>query len=266
MDGGFISGCNIKGREGIALSISHLLYADDTIIFCEAKEEQLLYLNWVLLWFEASSGLKINLNKSELIPVGAVENMDTLAAELGCRAGHLPTTYLGLPLGAAHKSVAIWDNIEEKMHKKLALWKRNFISKGGRITMIKSTLANLPLYPMSIFRIPGAVAKRLEKLQRCFLWGSGAREKKAHLVNWDVVCSEKRQGGLGLRKLTLLNKALLDKWIWRFASDRDCTWKTLINTKYGLEGLGWCSKEIRRPFRVGLWKEIAKESNWVKEN
>ena len=137
--------------------------------------------------------------------------MDSLATELGCRAGHLPTTYLGLPLGATHKSVAIRDNIEEKMHKKLVLWKRNFISKGGRITLIKSTLASLPLYQMSIFRIPGAVAKRLEKLQRCFLWGSGAREKKAHLVNWDVVCSEKRQEGLGLRKLTLLNKALLGK-------------------------------------------------------
>ena len=69
-----------------------------------------------------------------------------------------------------------------------------------------------------------------------------------------------------MRKLTLLNKALLGKWIWRFASDRDCTWKTLINTKYGLEGLGWCSKEIRGPFGIGLWKDIIKESNWVKEN
>ena len=102
------------------------------------------------------------------------------------------------------------------------------------------------------------VAKRLEKLQICFLWGGGVREKKAHLVNWDVVCFEKRQGGLGLRKLTILNKALLGKWILRFASDRDCTWKTLINIKYGLEGLGWCSKEIRGPFGVGLWKEIIK--------
>ena len=77
-----------------------------------------------------------------------------------------------------------------------------------------------------------------------------------------MICSKKRQDGLGLRKLTLLNKALLGKWIWRFASDRDCTWKTLINTKYGLvEGLGWCSKEIRGPFGVVLWKEIIKESS-----
>ena len=166
MTSGFISGCNIKGREGAALSISHLLYADDTIIFYEAKEEQLIYLSWVLLWFEASLGLKMNRNKSELIPVGAVENMD---AEPGCLTRHLPTTYLGIPLGVAHKFVAIWDNIEEKMHKKLALWKKKFISKGGRITLIKSTLASLPLYQMSIFRIPGAFVKRLEKLQRCFL-------------------------------------------------------------------------------------------------
>ena len=72
MAGGFISSCDIKGREGIALSISHLLYADDTIIFCKAKEEQLLYLSWVLLWFEASSGLKINLNNGELIPASSL--------------------------------------------------------------------------------------------------------------------------------------------------------------------------------------------------
>ena len=109
-------------------------------------------------------------------------------------------------------------------------------------------------------------SKRLEKLQRCFLWGGGAVERKAYLVKWDVVCSEKRQGGLGLRKLTLLNKVLLGKWIWRFSYDRGCTWKTLINSKYGLEGLGWCSKKVRGYFGVGLWKEILKESGWVKEN
>ena len=252
MTGGFISGCNIKGREGAVFSISHLLYADDTIIFCEAKADQLLYLSWVLLWFEASSGMKINLNKSKLIPVGAMENLDALPVELGYRTGHLPTTSLGLPLGATHKSVTIWDSIEEKMQKRLALWKRNFISKGGRITLIKSTLTSLPLYQMSIFRMPNVVAKRLENLERCYLWGGGARERKAHLVNWDVVCSEKRQGSPSLRKPTLLNKALLGKWIWRFAFDRDCTWKTLINTKYVLEGLGWCSKEACGPFRVGL--------------
>ena len=147
MFGGFVSGCIIKGREGAVFSILHLLYADDTIISCEAKEDQLLYLRWVLLWFEASSRLKINLDKSELILVGAVDNLDAMATELGCRFGHLPTTYLGLPLGAPHKFVVIWDSIEDKMHKRLALWKKNYISVGG---YQKSILVNLPLYQMSL--------------------------------------------------------------------------------------------------------------------
>ena len=132
--------------------------------------------------------------------------------------------------------------------------------------MIKSTLASFPLYQMSIVQMSVVVAKRLEKLQRSFLWGGGALERKAHFINWDVVCYEKRQGGLGLRNLTLLNKALHGKWIWKFTLNRDCIWKTVISSKYGLDGLGWCSREVCGPFKVGLWKEILKESSWAKEN
>lgn len=54
----------------------------------------------------------------------------------------------------------------------------------------------------------------LKKLQRCFLWDGGAVEKKSHLVNWETVCTDKSQGGLGLKKLHILNKALLGKSIW----------------------------------------------------
>ena len=50
------------------------------------------------MWFEAFSGLRINLSKSENIPMGTVSNVETLAIELGCGIGSLPTIYLGLPL------------------------------------------------------------------------------------------------------------------------------------------------------------------------
>ena len=263
--GGFILGCNFKNGNGNILSISHLLFADDTIIFCEAKEDQLLHLSWIF-WSEASSGLKINLDKSELIPMGNVVNLNVLATELGCRTGHLPSTYLGLPLGASHKSVTMWDNIEERMRKRLALWKRSYISKEGKVTLIKGILASLPLYQMSMVRTPVVVAKRLEKLQRNFLWGGRALEKKAHLEKWEVVCSGKGLGSLGLRNLSLMNKALLRKWIWSFTSNMDCTWKRLIAFKYGTDGLSWGSREAQGPFGMGLWKDILKESSKVKEN
>ena len=92
------------------------------------------------MWFEALSGLKANLEKSELIPIGRVENVEELADEFGYKVGNLPpSTYLGMPLGAPFKSVGAWDGKEERFRKRLAMWKRQYISKGRRITLIRNT-------------------------------------------------------------------------------------------------------------------------------
>ena len=184
VEGNFISGCRFGGRDERKLVISHLLYADDTVLFCEANSEQLMYLGWTLMWFEAYSGLKINLSKSEIIPVGRVDNIEMLASELGCGVGSLPIMYLGLPLGAPHRAMGVWDAIEERFRTKLASWKRQYISKGGRLTLIRSTLSSLPIYFLSLFRMTKLVCSKLEKIQRDFLWGGGNLERKPHLVNW----------------------------------------------------------------------------------
>ncbi|RVW12518.1 putative ribonuclease H protein [Vitis vinifera] len=230
-----------------------------------ANKDQVSHLSWILIWFEAASGLRINLAKSEIIPVGEVEEILEMAAELGCRVGSLPSQYLGLPLGVPNRASSMWDGVEEKVRRRLALWKRQYISKGGRITLIKSTLASMPIYQMSIFRMPKSVAKRVEKTQRDFLWGGGNLEGKVHLVKWDVVCSEKFNGGLGLRRIATLNRALLGKWVWRFACEKDNLWKQVISTKYGQEEHGWRAKKASGAAGVGVWKEIMKESEWCWE-
>ncbi|RVW17079.1 hypothetical protein CK203_076004 [Vitis vinifera] len=86
------------GGERGRLTVSHLLFADDTLIFCKARREQLSNLSWILAWFEAASGLRINLAKSVLIPVGEVDEMEELAAELGCKWGLYPLFIWGCPL------------------------------------------------------------------------------------------------------------------------------------------------------------------------
>ena len=128
VDGGYLSGCRVGCRDGEELVISHLLYANDTLLFCEPSQDQLAYLSWLLMWFEAISGLKINLSKSEIIPVGSVVNVEGLAFELGCKVGALPSSYLGLSLGAHHNPVAVWDDVEEMFRKRLALY--NIFLKG----------------------------------------------------------------------------------------------------------------------------------------
>ena len=89
----------------------------------------------------------------------------------------------------------------EKREHKLAGWKSLYLSKGGRLTLLKSTLSSLPTYYLSLFTIPISVANRIEKIQRNFLWGVKEVETNFHLVNWDTVCSLITYGGLGVKKL-----------------------------------------------------------------
>ena len=51
------------------MEASHLLFADDTLVFCKDSQDQMFHLSWLLMWFEASLRLKIDLDKSELIPI-----------------------------------------------------------------------------------------------------------------------------------------------------------------------------------------------------
>jgi hypothetical protein len=77
----------------------------------------------------------------------------------------------------------------EKSIRTLASWKRLYLSKGGRIALIKSTLSNFSTYLLSLLPIPAAVAKRIESIQCGFLWDGIGEEFKFHLVNWPKVCS-----------------------------------------------------------------------------
>ncbi len=120
-----------------------------------------------------------------MVPVGDVTDIEGLANILGCKTASLPMQYLGLPLGAKFKSKEIWNPVLKKVERRLAGWKRSYLSKGGRLTLIKSTLLNLPTYFTSIFPIPVSVAKHIERLQRDFLWQGSGEEFKFHLVNWN---------------------------------------------------------------------------------
>jgi hypothetical protein len=102
---GLISGFSVGSSGQDRVNVSHLLFADDTLVFCGANTSQIRHLGALLVCFEAVAGLKVNLSKSILIPVGHVENVGQLAGLLGCGFGEVPLKYLGLPLGASFKSL-----------------------------------------------------------------------------------------------------------------------------------------------------------------
>ena len=233
VQGGLLSGFLVGNQAKSAVMVTHLLFADDTLMFCDADPAQIEYLGCVLTWFEAFLGLKINLGKSEMVPVGVVPNMVDLVAILGCHCASLPLKYLGLPLGAKFNETSIWNPIIEKMERKLAVWKRLYLSEEGKVTLIKSTLSNLPTYFLSLFPIPVGVALWLEKLQKEFLWSGLGMEFKFHLVSWPKICEPACSGGLAIKNLRSYNQALLGKWLWRYGLERDAFWRRVVEAKYG---------------------------------
>ncbi|WMV34938.1 hypothetical protein MTR67_028323 [Solanum verrucosum] len=219
-----------------------------------------------MVLFEGVTGLHINWRKSLIYPpINVVNNVSWLATILGVEVGTLPATYLGLPLGAKSMSIDIWNNVIEKCEKKLARWKTQYLSMGGRLTLINSVLDALPTYMMTLFPIPLGVTKRLDSIRRKFLWQGNKEKKGFHLVKWKSVITGKKNGGLGIKNLNLQSKALQMKWLWKYANGNQLLWERVIEAKYIPEDK-WMTKEVTTPYGVNLWRSIRNLWDEVKNN
>ncbi|KAK3220120.1 hypothetical protein Dsin_014090 [Dipteronia sinensis] len=231
---GLLQGASVGNNE---VHLSHLQFADDTIFFLKPKIESLFNLKRLIRCYELSSGLKINFHKTCIVRVSKNVRKDhSWAATLKCRSATLPLTYLGLPLGARPGLKAFWNPVVKKVEDQLALWKRRFLSKEGRLVLIKLVLSSIATYYMSVFKMPVGVAQKIEKLQRNFLCRDGIEKRKLHAVDWISVCKSKAKGGLGIGRMIDKNEGLLAKWVWRFGREESPLWKKVLCAKYVVKG------------------------------
>lgn len=214
----YISGFSMGDRS---VSVSHLQFEDDTMIFCEADIRQIGYLRCIIRCFEMDSGLNINLAKSEIFQAREVRDLKNLVWILGCEIGTLPSSYLGMSMGTNFKSKVVWNPLIERIFGRLDMWKATVLSKGGRLTLIKSTLMSISNYLLSLFTIPVSVANKMESIFRNFLWNDSPVSHHFHIVDWIFICKPVAFGDLGIRKVKLHNRVLLAKWMWRFKNVRD---------------------------------------------
>lgn len=139
-------------------SLSLLHFADDTLIFIPAELDRVKNLRRVLWCFEIISGLKINFHKSSIVGLNVDSSLQSLTSSvLGCKTDSLPTKYLGLPLSNIRITLADWAPLINKVQQRLALWQGPLLSSGGRLTLIKVTVASIPIYYMSLFALPKVV-------------------------------------------------------------------------------------------------------------
>lgn len=250
------------GNEGPTLT--HLQFADDTLVFCNASVAEIQVVKKLLGDFEEISGLKINYHKTIMCGIGLSDTeIQSFALSFGCQALKFPIKYLGMPLGANPKSKATWKPVIDKFKAKLATWKRRYLSFGGRITLIKSVLCSLPIYFMSLFRMPKGVVKCIESIQSKFLWGGSDLKRKLHMVAWAKITQGTNSGGLGIRDISYMNDALLMKWWWRYGTEKEALWRQVIKAKYDKGDSNWFpNSDISRKVSK-TWKDIiqTKEKN-----
>ncbi|KAJ0752293.1 putative RNA-directed DNA polymerase [Helianthus annuus] len=237
--------------------ISHLFYADDAIILGEWSEDSILNVVRILRIFHVCSGLKINLDKSNIFGMGVgAEDLDSMASIIGCKVGSFPFCYLGVKVGANMNRVANWSPIYDIFDARLSSWKASLLSIGGRVVLIKSVLESLASYYFSLFKAPSKVIADLEAKIRKFLWGGIEGIKKLHWVSWEAVTLPKNQGGLGLSKLKNINVSLLSKWGWRLKTEGNKLWARVVEAIHNTR-LNWDFLPFRRSMG-GVWCNIAK--------
>ncbi|XP_077252938.1 uncharacterized protein LOC143892304 [Tasmannia lanceolata] len=251
---GLVSGvkCNQNGIEG-----SHLQFADDMLLFSSPQASKILNLKAFLRCYELVTGLRSNFSKSRLYAVNIDEaEASSLANIMGCSLENLPSSYLGLPLGLGRPNKCAWDPIVERIERRLDSWKRNLVSKGGRLTLIKAVLANILICQLSLFKCPMHVVKRIEQIQRRFLWGGSEKKRSLALVSWENICKPVQGGGLSIRRIKQVNQALMGKWLWRFGEEKERLWAKVISGKYGVAPGNWVSLNSLCKPGVTIWRDI----------
>ena len=194
--------------------------------------EKAINMKLILAIFEQLSRLKINFHKSEIYCFGRAKEMQNEYCRIfGCVTGVLPFKYLGMPIHYRKLLNKEWKPVEDCFEKKLASWVGKLLSYGDRLVLINLVLTSVPMFLLSFFEIPKGVLKRLDFYSSHFFLQSDQHKKKYRLTKWNIICSPKDQGGLGVELLEIKNKCLLSKWFSKILNEEG-VWQELLCNNY----------------------------------
>ena len=153
--------------------------------------------------FQDLSGLYPNPNKSDIFLSGALNaEREQIICILGFREGELPMKYLGVPLLLSRLKVVYCKGLVDRITSKNQHWTCRTLSYTGRVQLINSVLFSIQVYWASLFLLPGQVIKNVEQIMRSFLWSGSDMRTTGAKVTWDQVCLPKKEGGLGIKRIT----------------------------------------------------------------
>ncbi|KAL0326613.1 UNVERIFIED_CONTAM: putative mitochondrial protein [Sesamum angustifolium] len=201
--------CLLQAKEhngdirGVAVTrrapkVSHLLFADDTLIFCQATKEAMRCIRGILEKYERASGQLINLDKSSIFFSSNTTHEDRMemATLLGVRIDSMPAKYLGLPYFVGRNKRELFSYVRTRVWQRVSGWKEKMLSQAAN-----------------------------------FFW-SNTERNKIHWVAWDKMCISKKEGGLGFQKMQMFNVAMLAKQGWRIMSNPNLLISRILKARY----------------------------------
>jgi hypothetical protein len=203
-----------------APGISHLLFADDSLLFFKAQGSQALRVinpGKCSIMFGDSCPMQLRGEVKEALQV-TQESFET--------------KYLGLPTPDGRMCNGKFPSLHAKLAKCLVEWDDNHKSQAAKEVRIKAIAQAIPVYVMSVFKLPLGLCDELTKMIRRYWWGTENGKRKTHWVAWDIMLRPKAYGGIGFRDMRLFNQALLARQAWRLIQCPDTLCAQILKAKY----------------------------------
>lgn len=196
-------------------------------MFSYGNKDSVLVLLNALNEFRDVSGLVPSIAKSTVFFANVGDLVKQAILDVLPFEGHFPIKYLGVPLISSRLLQKDCKILVEKVKNRIGDWRNKSLSIAGRLQLVISVLSSTHVFWSSVFILPIAVTKEIEKLLRGFLWSQGELKPGRSKVAWKNVCLPKSEGGLGIRSLKIWNKALMIAHIMKIISHQE---------SFGLDG------------------------------
>ncbi|XP_050241151.1 uncharacterized protein LOC126690058 [Quercus robur] len=209
-------------------------FKNDSLIFCRASLAECDSLQSILQVYECASGQQLNRAKTSLFFSSNTDHsvQEEIKSRFGAQVIRQHEKYLGLPSLVERKKRNTFNDVKEKLAKKLAGWKKKLLSKASKEILMKAVAQAIPTYTMSCFKLPDTFCEELMSMIRNFWWGQKQDERKLNWMSWDNLCKPKVDGGMGFKQLKPFNLALLAKQGWRLQMGQNSLVYHVFKAKY----------------------------------